>query len=90
MYPPLQVDMSDEYQAGCNPELVSTRVGDHVELAEKYNLELVAGSFFFTTYTPATNILLCYAYHCTGEYLPFRVPGVNDGPECQPRNQNIK
>ena len=61
MYPPLQVDMSDEYQAGCNPELVSTRVGDHVELAEKYNLELVAGSFFFTTYTPATNILLCYA-----------------------------
>jgi hypothetical protein len=71
-----------EYQAGCNPGLVDRR-GDHVKIALKYNMELVAGNFFFTTYTPGTDVLLCYFNYCTGEPLPFLIAGVNDGPECQ-------
>ena len=79
---PLQVDMAEERQSGCNPEIVGPRITDHVKLAEKYNLELVAGNFFFTTYTKGTNVLLCYTTKCSGEAFPFPVPGINDGPEC--------
>jgi len=82
-----RVNMADEFQAGCNSGFVTKRVGDYNELANKYNLELVAGNFFWTTYTPATNTLLCYAYKCSGEPLPFLVPGVNDGPECRPSGE---
>jgi hypothetical protein len=77
-----RVEMTEEYQAGCNPELADRR-DDHVKIADKYNMELVAGNFFFTTYTPGTDVLLCYFNYCTGEPLPFLIPGVNDGPECQ-------
>merc|ERR1712013_681810 len=54
-----------------------------VALAEKYDLELVAGSFFFTTYTEATNNLLCYFTKCTGAPFPLPAPGINDGADCQ-------
>ena len=75
--------MYEEFQAGCNRGLLADRVNDHVRIAEKYNMELVAGNFFYTTYSPATNTLLCYFTKCTGDPLPFLVPGVNDGPKCQ-------
>ena len=36
---------SEETHAGCDPEIVE-RMFDYRELAEKYNLEVVAGNFF--------------------------------------------
>jgi len=82
-----RINMADEVQTGCNSGLVSKRIGDYAQLAEKYNLELVAGNFLYTTYTEATNTLLCYYNKCTGEPLPFLIPGINDGPRCQPGSQ---
>eukprot|EP00092_Neocalanus_flemingeri_P030340 GFUD01032935.1.p1 GENE.GFUD01032935.1~~GFUD01032935.1.p1 ORF type:complete len:255 (+),score=52.84 GFUD01032935.1:13-777(+) len=78
------VDMADEFQSGCDSSILNNRVADHVAIAEKYNMELVAGNFFFTTYTRATDEILCYFSKCTGEPFPFPAPGVNDGPDCQP------
>ena len=77
-----QVDMSAETQTTCDGTIVDGRIGDHVALAETYNLELVAGNFFFTTYTEATNTLLCYTTKCSGAPFPVPAPGINDGPEC--------
>ena len=78
-----QVNMTDIGQSGCNPSIVERRIGDHAAVAEKYALELVAGNFFFTTYTDASNNLLCYITKCTGNPFPIPAPGINDGPECQ-------
>ena len=75
--------MADERQSGCDSSIVDNRIGDHAAVAKKYNLELVAGNFFFTTYNEATNDLLCYFTKCTGEPFPIPVPGINDGPDCQ-------
>jgi len=77
-----RVEMTDERQDTCDPT-IATRIGDHAALAEKYNMKLVAGNFFFTTYTKASNTLLCYFTKCTGAPFPVPVPGVNDGPQCQ-------
>jgi len=83
-----RVNMSDIGQSGCNPSIggppLGTRIRDHAALAEQYNMELVAGNFFFSTYTDASNDLLCYMTKCTGEPFPLPAPGINDGPECQP------
>ena len=80
----LQIDMADERQAGCNEGLGNgDRIDDHAAIAEKYDLELVAGNFFFTTYTEATNDLLCYFTKCTGAPFPIPAPGINDGADCQ-------
>jgi len=78
-----RVNMTDIGQSGCNPSIVERRIGDHAAVAEKYALELVAGNFFFTTYTDASNNLLCYMTKCTGNPFPIPAPGINDGPECQ-------
>ena len=75
--------MADERQSGCDPSIVGSRIGDHVSLADKYDLELVAGNFFFSTYTEVTNSLLCTFTKCTGEPFPFPLPGINDGQECK-------
>jgi len=34
-----------ETQRGCSPDIVTARIFDQRRLAEKYNLELVAGNF---------------------------------------------
>ena len=75
--------MEDERQSECDASIVSARIGDHVAIAEKYDLELVAGTFFKTTYTKATNQLFCLFSKCTGAPFPTPEPGLNDGPECQ-------
>ena len=85
----LQVDMADEIQNTCDPTILGARIGDHVTLAETYNLELVAGNFFFTTYTEATNTLLCYFTKCSGQPFPVPAPGINDGPECSKETKSF-
>jgi len=77
-----RVDMSAEESIECNPDSFNGRITDHVTIAEKYNLELVAGNFFWTTYTEATNAYLCYSGKCSGAPFPIPLPGINDGPEC--------
>ena len=77
-----QVEMNDERQNTCDPS-IAARIGDHAALAEKYNMQLVAGNFLFTTYTKGTNPLLCYFTKCTGAPFPVPVPGINDQPDCQ-------
>ena len=56
--------MVDERQSGCDG-ILDKRIGDHAALAEKYNLELVAGTFFYTTYTAITEdlVLLFFNLH---------------------------
>jgi len=76
-----KVNMTDEKQFGC--EGIFTRIGDHVALAEKYDLTLVAGNFLFTTYTEGVDKLLCYFSKCQEEQWPVPAPGINDGPDCQ-------
>jgi len=77
------VNMTDEARSGCDPS-IGKNFGDHVAIAEKYNMELVAGNFFFTTYTPSsTDPILCFMTKCTGEAFPIALPGINDGDDCK-------
>merc|ERR1712016_568635 len=41
----------EEFQRGCSPSIVTSRVLDKDDIAAKYNLELVAGTFFLATYS---------------------------------------
>ena len=51
----------EEFQRGCSPSIVTSRVLDKDDIAAKYSLELVAGTFFLVTYSgKATDELLCY------------------------------
>ena len=75
--------MTDEARSGCDPS-IGKNIGDHVAIAEKYDMELVAGNFFFSTYTPsATDPILCFFTKCTGESFPIPLPGINDGEDCK-------
>ena len=57
---------------------------DKTALASKYNLELVAGTFFLAVYSgKTTDSLLCYFTKCSREPFPATIPGVTDLPSCQ-------
>jgi len=77
-------------QWGCEPKL-GMRVTNKEELAEKYGLgEPVAANMIYTKYSPAgTDYLFCKFTRCGANPLgpgpfPIPLPGINDGPECQP------
>jgi len=74
---------AEEFQAGCNPQKAGSRIIDFKELAEKYNLGLVAATYFNAPYSEATNVLLCEFSRCLGGPFPAPLFGVNDGPNCQ-------
>ena len=64
------------------------RIVDKNDLASKYNLDLVAGTFFLATYSgKATDKLLCYFSKCNREPFPAPIPGVNDLASCQPSTE---
>merc|ERR1719210_58556 len=76
---------SEETHAGCDPEIVE-RMFDYRELAEKYNLEVVAGNFFQVPWSGFwTKKMICRISLCVREQWPFPMPGVNDLPECKSR-----
>ena len=78
----------EETQRGCSSSLLTQRVQDKTALAAKYNLELVAGTFFRVPYSgQATEQLVCYYYRCTRGLFPPAIPGVTDLPECQPNTE---
>jgi len=75
----------EETRRGCSPELL-TSIGNNEELARKYNLQLAAGNFFKVPYSgKSTDEMFCRFSKCTGESVPFLIPGLNDKKECQPR-----
>merc|ERR1711899_561361 len=66
---------SEETHAGCDPEIV-----------ERSNLEVVAGNFFQVPWSGFwTKKMICRISLCVREQWPFPIPGVNDLPECKPR-----
>jgi len=77
-----------ETQRGCSPDIVTARIFDQRQLAEKYNLELVAGNFLQCPYSEgSTEEMLCRITKCTKQPFPFNMPGINDGEECQPNKR---
>ena len=42
----------EEIQRGCSPTILSDRIHDKDALAAKYDLELVAGTFFNVPFSP--------------------------------------
>ena len=50
----------EEFQRGCSPTILSERINDKDALAAKYDLELVAGTFFRVPFSPTygTGIVL--------------------------------
>ena len=42
----------EEFQRGCSPSILSDRIHDKDALAAKYDLELVAGTFFNVPFSP--------------------------------------
>ena len=73
-------------QSGCNEDILTKRIGDKKNIAEQYELELVAGTFFYTTYSSATDVFLCLGTRCSGDAFPFPIPGVNDLPICSKKH----
>ena len=64
------------------------RIVDKTALASKYDLELVAGTFFLAVYSgKTTDELLCYFTKCNREPFPAPIPGVTDLPSCQPSTE---
>ena len=50
----------EEFQRGCSPTILSERINDKDALAAKYDLDLVAGTFFRVPFSPTygTGIVL--------------------------------
>jgi len=77
----------EEIQRGCSPSILSDRVNDKDDLSAKYNMKLVAGTFFQVPYSPGprgTDYYLCRFTKCTKSAFPTPLPGVNDRPDCSP------
>ena len=57
----------EEFQRGCSPTILSDRINDKDALAAKYDLDLVAGTFFRVPFSPTygTGIVL-------GQFPKFR------------------
>ena len=71
-------------------DITDGRIHDYEELAEKYNLELVAGNWLSMPYSgKATHDMVCRISKCLGEVWPFPLPGINDLEECKPRTDIV-
>merc|ERR1712142_29677 len=78
-----RISTTEDFCSNCGyPDLVDCRYSDHNMLAEKYDMTLTAGNFFYTTYTDASDDSLCYLSKCTCTPFPYPVPGINDMPWC--------
>ena len=76
----------EETQAGCSPDVLSDRIFEYRDLMDKYDLQLVAGNFLQMPYSGfSTNEMVCRISKCSKSDFPFPIPGVNDLPECQAR-----
>ena len=65
----------DETRRGCSGREDFFQTTNNDDFAEKYNLELVAGSVFYAPYSKATDVEFCRATKCLGSPFPFIIPG---------------
>ena len=76
-----------EGRISCVEDILSSRIYDHENLKQDYDLEgPVAGTFFRTGHSRSgwTEFFICKWTRCTGKPFPLKVmPGINDKPECQ-------
>ena len=73
----------EETQKGCTPSVLTSRIQDKDALAAKYDLELVAGTFFWVPYGGRANDdMYCWMTRCARQPAPVLLPGINDQPEC--------
>lgn len=81
----------EETQAGCTPDIFTARVHVFQTLAEKYNMEMVAGNFLQNTWSGYyTEQGLCRYVKCSRGTFPltFNPPTLfTDRPECQQREE---
>merc|ERR1712079_73171 len=76
----------EETQRGCSPDIVTARIHDYRDLANKYGLQLKAGNYLQCPWSGSHTLeMVCRVSKCTREAFPFPIPGVNDLEECQPR-----
>ena len=65
----------DETRRGCSQEIF-TSINNNGEMASKYGLQLVAGTFFNVIYSgKTTEGLLCRFSKCGGMPFPAPMPG---------------
>ena len=73
----------EETQQGCTPSVLTSTIQDKDALAAKYDLGLVAGTFFWVPYGGRANDdMYCWMSHCARVPAPVLLPGINDQPEC--------
>ena len=65
----------EETRKGCAGREDFFKVTNNDAFAKKYDLELVAGSVFYTPYSKATDVEFCRVTKCTGTPFPFVIPG---------------
>ena len=65
----------EETRKGCAGREDFFKVTNNDAFAQKYDLELVAGSVFYTPYSKATDVEFCRVTKCTGTPFPFVIPG---------------
>ena len=71
-------------------DIVEPRIVNYRDLMAKYGLEVVAGSWLYMPYSGyATHAMVCRISRCTGEMWPLPLPGINDLPECLPRQDIV-
>ena len=78
----------EETQKGCTADIFFPhRVHYYSEIAEKYDLEMVAGNYYQNPWSGFwTEQMLCNVTRCAKQPVPFPIEGVNDRPECQARS----
>ena len=64
----------EETRRGCSQDDFF-QLTNNDDFAKKYNLQLVAGSVFYTPYSKATDVEFCRLTKCTGAPFPFLIPG---------------
>ena len=65
----------EETRQGCSEEILSS-IYNTADLAQKYGMELVAGTFFNVPYSgKATDEMLCRTTKCDKKPFPFPMPG---------------
>ena len=64
----------EETRRGCAGREDFFKVVNNDAFAQKYDLELAAGSVFYTPYSEATDVEFCRVTKCLGTPFPFVIP----------------
>ena len=74
----------DEKHIGCSNNLGNRFAYAHEDIEQRWDLELVAGTFYLITYEEGwSEYWMCYTSTAAGFPFPFPIDGVNDKPQGQ-------